>query len=101
MIQGLESSDPMPRYPPPIAAARELAQAIAGTVRVARGFAAAGRRIDLVGLEEPVGLLCARSLDLPPEQGRQMRVVLINLRRELHVLSETLRTRQDGAAPPA
>jgi hypothetical protein len=89
----------MPRYPPPLAATRELAQSIAGTLRVARGFLAAGRRIDLVGLEEPVGLLCAQSLDLPPEQGRQMLVVLINLRRELDVLSETLRSAQEGTEP--
>jgi hypothetical protein len=101
MMERPDKSDPVPRQPPPLAAARELAQAIAGTLRVARGFLAAGRRVDLVGLEEPVGLLCARSLDLPPEQGRQMRVVLINLRRELDVLAETLRTPQEGALPPA
>lgn len=95
MRQRQERSDPTPRHPLPLAAARELAQAIAGTLRVARSFVAAGRRIDLVGLEEPVGLLCARSLDLPPEQGRQMRTGPINLRQELDVLFETLQT------PPA
>jgi hypothetical protein len=99
MPQHAESVDTMPRYPPPLAATRELAQSITGTLRVARGFLAAGRRIDLVGLEEPVGLLCARTLDLPPEQGRQMLVALINLRRELDVLSEALRMTQ-GAPPP-
>jgi hypothetical protein len=84
----------------PLADVRALAQSIAGTLRVARGLAAAGRRIDLAGLEGPVGLLCAKTLDLPPEQGRQMRVVLTDLRRELDVLAAALRTKPSEEPPP-
>ena len=100
MRQRDDRSDASARHASPLEHARALAQAIAGMLRVARGFVAAGRRVDLAGLEEPVGLLCARSLDLPPEQGRQMRVVLIDLRRELDALSETLRIAQGCSAPP-
>jgi hypothetical protein len=99
MRQRADTSDATARHATPLAQTRALAHAIAGTLRVARGFVAAGRRVDLVGIEEPVGLLCARSLDLPPEQGRQMRVVLIDLRRELNALSETLRTAQGCTVP--
>jgi hypothetical protein len=92
-----DSPVPTGRQAPPLAAARDLAHAIAGTLRMARGFLAAGRCVDLTGLEELVGLLCAKSLDLPPEQGRQMRVVLIDLRRELDAVSAMLRATQGGA----
>ena len=96
-----DSPEPTARQASSLAAVRNLAQAIAGTLRMARCFLAAGRRIDLTGLEEMVGLLCAKSLDLPPEQGRQMRTVLIELRRELDALSATARTVEGGALSQA
>ncbi len=89
-------ADPIALRATLLANVRELAQAIAGTLRVARALAASGRRVDLAGLEEPVGLLCAKSLDLPPDQGRQMRIVLIDLRRELDALLETLGPAEPG-----
>lgn len=78
-----------------LANARGLAAGIAGALRMARALAASGRRIDVAGLEDPVGLLCAKSLDLPPSQGRQMRIVLVTLLQEVDALSETIRAMPD------
>jgi hypothetical protein len=89
--------EPPPPRATPLGDARGLAEGIASTLRIARALAGAGRRIDLEGLDRPIGLLCAKSLDLPPEQGRQMRVVLIALLREVDALSETLRAEPENA----
>ena len=64
--------------------------AINGTLRVARGLVRARRRIDLTGLDEDVGLLCAASLDLPPEQGRAMRPRLQAVLAQLDALADDL-----------
>jgi hypothetical protein len=82
--------DLLPRCATALGGARALADGLAGTLRMARGLAAAGRRVDVAGLDRAIGLLCAKSLDLPPEEGRQMRVVLIALLREVDALAATL-----------
>jgi hypothetical protein len=82
----------------PLDSARVLAERIAGTLRMAQALAAGGRRIDLAGLDRPIGLLCAKSLDLPPDQGRVMRVMLIALLQELDGLSTAMRGLPDGPA---
>ncbi len=79
----------------PLGHARTLAQSLAGTLRMARALANAGRSIDVAGIAEPIGLLCAKSLDLPPEQGREMRSILIGLRHEIDMLGESLRGEAD------
>ena len=60
-------------------------------LRMTRALVAGGREVDLMGLERQVGLLCAKTLDLPPEQGRALRPVLINLLADLDQLSSALR----------
>ena len=45
------------------------------------------RSIDLAGLDQEIGRLCAASLDLPPEQGRAMRPLLATVLAELDALS--------------
>jgi hypothetical protein len=72
-------------------AVRDFAQSLGGTARLARALAEAGEQIDLAGLATHVGLLCARALDLAPEQGREMRVELITLRGHLDALAHALR----------
>ena len=52
--------------------------------------------IDLTGLERQVGLLCAQSLDLPPDEGRRVRPRLLALSGSMEVLSRALAAR---AAP--
>ncbi len=59
-------------------------------LRMTQALVAGGRNVDLVGLERQVGLLCAKTLDLPPEDGRAVRPVLVNLLADLDTLSSTL-----------
>ncbi len=51
---------------------RSLAGGIVTTIRLSRALVDTGRRVDLAGLESVIGLLCAKALDLQPEQGREM-----------------------------
>jgi hypothetical protein len=76
-------------------AVRDFARSLAGTARLACALAEAGEQIDLAGLSTHVGLLCARALDLAPEQGREMRVELMTLRAGLDALAHAL-----GLPPP-
>ena len=64
-------------------------------VGIARALVEAGRAIDLTGLDRQVGLLCAKSLDLPPDDGRRVRPRLIALFGSMEALSRVLaRTRR-------
>ncbi|MEJ0016540.1 MAG: hypothetical protein WDN25_08235 [Acetobacteraceae bacterium] len=63
---------------------------------VASALASCGRDVDLTGLDQQVGLLCAKSLDLPPDEGRGMRPRLIALVGSIDGLSRALAAR---AAP--
>jgi hypothetical protein len=79
----------------PVEAVRNFARSLAGTARLACALAEAGETIDLAGLAGHVGLLCAKALDLAPEQGREVRVELITLRNDLNLLAAVL-----GQPPP-
>jgi hypothetical protein len=71
-----------------------VAEAIAATaamLRLAEGMATAGRTVDLAGLEDRIGLVCARALDLPAEDGARVRVALVALLRDLDALGVALR----------
>jgi hypothetical protein len=80
----------------PIAAVRGMAQELRKTTELARALAESGRAIDLTGLDHEVGLLCAKSLDLPPDEGRRIRPQLIALTGVMEALSRVLAAR---AAP--
>ena len=80
----------------PIAAVCGMAQELRKTTELARALAEFGRAIDLTGLDHEVGLLCAKSLDLPPEEGRRIRPHLIALSGAMEALSRVLAAR---AAP--
>jgi hypothetical protein len=67
-----------------------LAAQLRNTLGVARALVESGRRIDLAGLDNQVGLLCARMLDLEPDEGRIARVELIRLRADLDLLAAEL-----------
>jgi hypothetical protein len=79
----------------PTEAVRTFARSLAGTARLALVLAEAGERIDLAGLTGHVGVLCARALDLAPEQGREVRTELMTLRHDLDALAHIL-----GMPPP-
>jgi hypothetical protein len=63
--------------------AEAAADGATATLRLAAALATAGRAIDLGGLDNEIGRLCAGLLDLPPEAGRRMRPRLIALLAEL------------------
>ena len=65
----------------------DRATAVTGLLRMARVLAESGRPIDLTGLEQEVGRLCAASLDLAPAEGRAMRAELAAVLAELDALS--------------
>jgi hypothetical protein len=77
----------------PIAEVRSLANELAQTIGLACTAALTGQALDLTGLDRHVGLLCAKSLDLPPDDGRRVRPCLIALSGTMELLSRALATR--------
>jgi hypothetical protein len=75
---------------------RVFAEEVTKLVGVARALVEAGRDVDLAGLDSQVGLLCAKTLDLPPDEGRRVRPRLIALSGTVEALSRALSAR----APP-
>jgi hypothetical protein len=74
----------------PVVAVSVLADELANTIGIACALAEAGRAIDLTGLDDRVGLLCAKSLDLPPDEGRRVRPRLIALSSAVDALSRAM-----------
>ncbi len=64
-----------------------LVEALLATLRLARVLAQSHRRIDLAGLDQEIGRLCAAALDLPPAEGHVMRPKLAEVLAELDALS--------------
>jgi hypothetical protein len=60
---------------------------IDGVLMLARALAEMRRPIDLAGLQDAVGRLCAACLDLAPEQGRALRPRLWALLAQVDALS--------------
>jgi hypothetical protein len=77
-------------------AAQAMAAGLLRTVRIAAALVAAGRTVDLDGIDDLIGRLCARALDLPPEQG----LLLTDDLRRLLTESDTLHARLSGRELP-
>lgn len=73
------------------AAAVALAEGLRQSLRLARALAGQNRPVELDGMQDSIGMLCAKALDLAPGEGRRLRVALVALREELDQLSATLR----------
>ncbi|MGA3400078.1 MAG: hypothetical protein ABSC95_12735 [Acetobacteraceae bacterium] len=80
----------------PLATVRACLEQLGRTLGIARNLVRAGKLVDLTGLDAEMGFVCARTLDLPPDEGRAMRPELIALRAEIDALTAALATR----APP-
>lgn len=76
--------------PSPSDRAAAAAEALVGTLRMARALVRSRRSLDLAGLEQEVGRLCAAALDLPPAEGRAMRPKLVLVLAELDALSASV-----------
>ncbi len=81
----------------PLATVRACLEQFGHTLGIARSLVRAGKQVDLTGLDAEMGYVCARALDLPPDEGRAVRPELIGLRAEVDALSTALATR---ALPP-
>lgn len=95
----MPSTDPaLPFWstPPQAAAAQvvALAEQVGRMLAVAGALAASRRRVELDGLQNNVGLLCAKALDLCPTEARLIRVELIRLVAGLDALAATMRGRR-------
>ncbi len=77
----------------PLATVRGCLAQLGRTLAIARNLLQAGKRLDLTGLDADMGFVCARTLDLPPEEGLALRPELIGLRAELDALSAALEAR--------
>jgi len=81
-------------------AVRALAEELTKLVALTRALVEAGREVDLTGFDSQVGLLCAKSLDLPPDEGRRIRPWLIVLSGSIEALSRALLARQNHLDEP-
>ena len=97
---GLAEPSGFPQPETPIAWVRAYAGSLTRTLILAGALVEGGRRIDLAGLDSQVGLLCARALDLDPEEGRQVRADLIALREMLDALVARLARPSPVDDPP-
>jgi len=70
---------------------RDLAERLIRTMSVARGLVRGGRTLDLAGIEDGVGLLCAQALDLPAEHGRKVAGLLQDVLVEVEGLTAAVR----------
>jgi hypothetical protein len=89
-MQGLNEAET------PLATVRACLGQLGRTLGIARSLVKAGKQVDLTGLDAEMGFVCARMLDLPPEEGRALHPELLALRAELDSLSQVLEAR----APP-
>jgi hypothetical protein len=73
-----------------MAKAIALGTSLLRTIRIARLLVENDRLVDLTGLDRGIGLLCAKSLDLPPELGRALRPHLTALCDEIDTLTTAI-----------
>jgi hypothetical protein len=76
----------------PLAAVRACLEQLGRTLGIARSLVVAGKQVDLTGLDAEMGYVCARALDLPPEEGRVLRPELMGLHAEIDALEAALAT---------
>ena len=76
-----------------LAELRSFLEDLENAAAVATTLVREGHRIDLGDFDSQVGFLCAKALDLPDGQGRQVRDDLMRLRQKLEVLEISLKAR--------
>lgn len=81
-------------------AVASMAEAVERTLHLARSLADSGRHLELEGLDDLVGQLTARTLDLEPTQGRLVRPRLVAVLTQLNLLEAKLRQSEETPAPP-
>ena len=79
-----------------LAALRAQLDGLLATLRLAQVLTVSGERIDLTGLDDQIGRLCAGTLDLPQATGRTLRADIVLLGLKISELSGALRTQPPG-----
>lgn len=82
----------MTNGPTPTPYAETLHASVSATLHTARALLTSGRQIDLAGLDNMIGILCAQVLDLPIEDARSFREPLQAIGDLLDRLQECLTT---------
>lgn len=95
-MPALPHSEPLSPLPSFDAQAQvfELAEQVSRMLGVATAMVASGRRVDLAGLQQNVGVLCAKSLDLPPGRAGLAKAELVRVAASLDALTEKMRERK-------
>ena len=78
----------------------ELAAGLSRTIAMARGLIRGGRHLDVTGIDESVGVLCAQTLDLAPEDASAMVPVLQGVLTQVDLLAAALRKPGGGSHFP-
>jgi hypothetical protein len=90
----VEPFPPMPSYDAQ-SQVLALAEQTGRVLAVANAMVSSGRQVDLGGLQNSAGLLCAKSLDLAPGEAGLVRHELIRLVASLDELATCLRQRHE------
>ena len=78
-----------------------LASRLCRTIGIARALAQNGRTVDLTGLDDGIGTLCAQTLDLPAQEGRALLPLLAEMLQQVNTLTAALHEAQAAQAPQA
>ena len=78
----------------------ELATRLSRTIALARGLIQGGRHLDVTGIDDGVGVLCAQTLDLPPEDAGAMVPVLRGVLTQVNLLTTALQRPAGCPQPP-
>ena len=73
-----------------------FSERLARAMGIARAMIGAGRELDLTGIDDGIGLLCAQVLDLPPPDSKTMLFHLEELRAQADELAAKIRTHLSG-----
>ena len=72
------------------ASVRLLGAQLIATLSTARILIETGREVDLSGAQDSVGQLCARTIDLPPGIGLELRGLLLAVQDEVDLITAAL-----------
>ena len=78
----------------------ELAERLSRTIGLARGLVRGGRHLDITGIDDGVGILCAQTLDLAPEDASAMVPVLQGVLTQVDLLAAALHRPAGRPHPP-
>jgi hypothetical protein len=79
-----------PRQETPFGRLTVLAERLTRTLGVARALIISGRTVDMNGIQDGIGVLCAKTLDLPHDQARDMLPALHEIAAQVESLAAVL-----------